>query len=173
MHVITCLYDYNTSSPDCKHQTSLALTNTILDRGPLKKLQAMYSYLADFPFVRRPSSTKPDVKTNLVCRLYSILKSKAKSTRIFLGFFLFLSYLTWHYVYFMREANLPLHKSNSSVEITMSFTMIYYKNILFWRAICSQVDWLNFPTKYGTLHTPVTLLSWLLNIRPKIKLLSW
>ena len=70
-------------------QISLALTNTILDRGPLKSYKACIPTLQIFLLSEDQTPQKPDVKTNLVSRLFSFLKSGAKSTKIILGSFLY------------------------------------------------------------------------------------
>ena len=74
---------YNAPLQDYKLQISLALTNTILDRGPLKSYKACIPTLQIFLLSEDQTPQKPDVKTNLVCRLFSFLRSEVKSTKIF------------------------------------------------------------------------------------------
>lgn len=54
-------------------QISLALTNTILDRGPLKSYKACIPTLQIFLLSEDQTPQKPDVKTNLVSRLFVLL----------------------------------------------------------------------------------------------------
>ena len=84
------MLSYNAPSPDYNLQISLGLTNTVLDRGPLKSYKACIPpTLQIFLLSEDQTPQKPDVKTNLVSRLFSFLKSGAKSTKIILGSFLY------------------------------------------------------------------------------------